>query len=470
MRGFVRRSRVVAVFLIAVTVGLGWASLPARADEEGWTTQFGSPLNDAAVGLSAHGNALYAYGRVGGVLPGETSAGGQDLYLRKFDTRGNVLWTRQFGTPGLDESLSGNVEAGRDRVIVAGGVTGALPGQTWAGDLDAFIRAYDADGNVLWTHQFGTPNHDMVRNVAVDRHGSIYVAAQTNGALPGQTWAGDRDAVVMKFDPAGNPVWTHQFGSPGFEEAIGVTIRGRNVYATGVTRSVLPGQVSAGETDGFVIKLDANDGEPLWVRQFGSAGSDSPWKVRVIGRGVFASGHTTGNLGGTNAGVLDPFLVRMDPDGDIEWIRQFGSPAQDFAVAMTVHAGGIAIAGSARGPMPGQVHYGDADFYVREYGPDGEERWTLQWGTADLNNIAAVAAKGDVLYVAGNTVGALPGQTSAGGQDAVVIRMPDMADNQDQADEEDEGDDEDDESDDEHEDESSSSDDDEDEDDESEDD
>jgi outer membrane protein assembly factor BamB len=279
----------------------------------------------------------------------------------------------------------------------------------------------------------------MVRNIAVDRHGSIYVAAQTNGALPDQTSAGDRDAVVMKFDRNGNPVWTYQFGSAGFEEAIGVTVRGHDVYATGVTRSVLPGQVSAGETDGFVIKLDAKDGELLWLRQFGSAGSDSPWKVRVIGRGVFASGHTTGNLGGTNAGVLDPFLVRMNPDGDIEWIRQFGSPAQDFAVAMTVHAGGIAIGGSTRGPMPGQVHYGDGDFYVREYGPDGEERWTLQWGTADLNSLSAVGAKGDALYVAGHTVGALPGQIYAGGQDAVVIRLPDMGDRDDQdgADEED---------------------------------
>ena len=35
-------------------------------------------------------------------LPGQTSAGGRDTYLRKYDANGNEFWTRQFGTAGMD--------------------------------------------------------------------------------------------------------------------------------------------------------------------------------------------------------------------------------------------------------------------------------------------------------------------------------------------------------------------------------
>ena len=89
MRGFVRGSKVAAIFLIAVTVNLGWAGSPARADDRGWTRLFGTLAEDTAQGVSIDGRDVYAYGRTGGVLPGQTSAGGQDVYLRKFDREGN---------------------------------------------------------------------------------------------------------------------------------------------------------------------------------------------------------------------------------------------------------------------------------------------------------------------------------------------------------------------------------------------
>lgn len=427
---------------LAVVVVL--ASLAGCEDEldSGWVDQFGTAQNDSAQGLSADGRFLYAFGRAGAALPDQASAGGQDVYLRKYDQMGNVLWTRQFGTAGLDDSFWGTVEARDGRVIVAGGVTGALPGQTWAGGLDAFLRAYDSDGNVIWTRQFGTSVQDAIRNVALDRDGNIYVAAQTAGALPGQTSAGDRDAVVQKYDSDGNHIWTVQFGSSGVDEAIGVTVRRGYVYATGITRAVLPGQTSAGGTDSFVLKLSADEGQVEWLRQFGSAGDDSAWKVRTIGRSIFVSGHTTGDLGASSAGLLDPFLVRLNSDGDIRWIRQFGSPADDNSFAMTVHEGGIVMAGTARGALPGEVHAGDGDFYVRKYDPDGDVVFTLQWGTADLNALTAIASDGRELYVAGATAGALPDKTSAGAQDAVVVRIPDDSiDNDDEDDDDEENDD-----------------------------
>src|ERR1041384_248147 len=58
---------------------------------------------------------------------------------------GDILWLDQFGGPApTAESASATDAAGN--VYVAGTTSGALPGQTSAGGVDAYVRKYDADG------------------------------------------------------------------------------------------------------------------------------------------------------------------------------------------------------------------------------------------------------------------------------------------------------------------------------------
>ena len=40
---------------------------------------------------------------------------------------------------------------------------GALPGFSFAGIEDAFLRKYDASGSVVWTDQFGSTDLDQIR-------------------------------------------------------------------------------------------------------------------------------------------------------------------------------------------------------------------------------------------------------------------------------------------------------------------
>ncbi|MFQ5933557.1 MAG: SBBP repeat-containing protein, partial [Dehalococcoidia bacterium] len=67
---------------------------------------------------------------------------------------------------------------------------------------------------VGWVRQFGSGATDMATDVAVDREGNVYVAGITAGVLPDQTSAGSRDALVRKYAPDGQEMWTVQFGSP----------------------------------------------------------------------------------------------------------------------------------------------------------------------------------------------------------------------------------------------------------------
>src|SRR5260370_865532 len=90
---------------------------------------------------------------------------------------------------------------------------GALPGQISAGGInDAFVRKYDFGGNEQWIRQFGTAASEQAHGVTVNA-GDIYISGTTTGVFPGQTSGGSYDVFLRKYDASATEVWTRQFGS-----------------------------------------------------------------------------------------------------------------------------------------------------------------------------------------------------------------------------------------------------------------
>ena len=150
---------IVASLIISFIV----SSVPVHAQAIEWVRQFGTTRGDTALAVAKGPSGVYVAGVTSGVFPGETPvvAGDDDqAFLSRYDEQGNVLWSREFGssTPG-DDNATG-VTTDQTGVYVVGWVHDALPGQTSLGSTDAFIRKYTADGLLLWTRQFGTDAQD----------------------------------------------------------------------------------------------------------------------------------------------------------------------------------------------------------------------------------------------------------------------------------------------------------------------
>jgi hypothetical protein len=145
---------------------------------------------------------------------------------------------------------------GAGNAFVVGGTDGTLPGQGSSGDSDAYTRKYDPAGNTLWFHQFGTPGADEAEAVAVDSTGAAYLVGRTEGSLGDHASAGGFDAYVQRVGPAGNQAWTTQFGSSADDYAQSVALDGAgHPILVGGTLGVLPGQTSPGGRDAFVTAL-----------------------------------------------------------------------------------------------------------------------------------------------------------------------------------------------------------------------
>ena len=81
--------------------------------------------------MAADAGGIYVTGCTDGTLEGQTSSGGDDAFLVRFDTAGNLLWIRQFGSAGDD--FAEEVAIWDGGVYVVGGADDTLPGQTHAG-------------------------------------------------------------------------------------------------------------------------------------------------------------------------------------------------------------------------------------------------------------------------------------------------------------------------------------------------
>ena len=402
-----------------------------------WTHQFGSPAWDRANGVTVdrQGNIIVA-GATQGALPGQTLGGDWDAYLKKLSPAGAELWTRQF-TNSVSVGVLALTADGTGNIIAVGHTVGPLPGQTGAGVDDAYVRKLSPAGTELWTHQFGSAAAEWAFGVALDASGNIIVVGATDGAFPGQTNAGYEDAWVRKLSPAGAELWTRQFGSPDLDRASGVAVdTSGNIILAGRTQGAplevdpveegIPAAASASSSDAVVRKLSP-EGVELWTIRFGSPSFAEASAVAVDGTGnIIVVGHTVGALPGqTRVGYDDAFLRKLSPAGAELWTRQFGSAIYAGALAVAVDgAGNIIVAGHIWGALPGQTRAGLYDAFVREFSPAGDELWTIQFGSPNRDGASGVAvdAAGNII-VAGETYGALPGQTDAGLGDGFVIAL-----------------------------------------------
>jgi len=63
------------------------------------------------------------------------------------------------------------------------------------------------------------------------------------------------DAFLLKYDFNGQPVWTRQFGTTGYDDALGLAVSAQGVYFAGNMRGALPGQKGNGSFNAFVVRL-----------------------------------------------------------------------------------------------------------------------------------------------------------------------------------------------------------------------
>jgi hypothetical protein len=383
-----------------------------------WTRQLGTTYSETVYGVATDSAGdVYVAGSTAGAMDG-LSAGGSDLFLAKYAPNGASLWMRQLGTPG-EETVRAIASDADGNVYLAGYTNDGLDGNVSAGGNDLFVVKYDAAGAKQWTRQLGTAGEDLAFGISIDAAGNAFVTGSTAGGLDGNPFAGGIDLFVVKYDAGGVRQWTRQLGTAQYDEPHGIAIDGRgNLFVAGRTGGALDGNVAAGADDLFVVKYSSS-GVKQWTRQLGGAGNDSGWAVATDWAGnVYVAGITDGSFDGhPSAGNYDYVVVKYDGLGAKAWSRQQGAASTDRAFAIATDAAGDVF-------VAGDTYTGASyDVFVSKLDASGAELWQRQLESASSDFCMAVTIDpAGSVFAAGYTSGDLDGNASIGVTDAFVVK------------------------------------------------
>jgi len=137
-----------------------------------------------------YGGSSYDYGRYarqtfdgGFIFVGYTKsygAGGYDVWLVKTDSSGNKIWDKTYGGSSDDNGYS--VSQDSDSGYIISGSTESFG----AGGDDYYLIKTDSSGNVEWDETFGGSADDYSRSAQQTSDGGYFIAGQSSSYISGQ--------------------------------------------------------------------------------------------------------------------------------------------------------------------------------------------------------------------------------------------------------------------------------------------
>ncbi|MCP4136009.1 MAG: hypothetical protein GY754_33880 [bacterium] len=419
------------IIFLAGTIGCGTgfddSGDPGPDDETGTesisrTRQIGGDKDDSGLGAAVDSlDNIYITGYTGSDLYGNIHQGEGDIFLIKFNSSGEQVWTRMLGSAAYDGAYDIAIDS-EDNIYLTGWTCGSLDGNNHEGSYDVSLAKYNTAGEKLWTRQLGSTAVDIAHDVVIDSAGNVYIAGYTNGGLDGNTATGGHDAFLVKYTSSGEKKWTKQFGTTGDDVAHSVAVNSSDtVFVTGYTGGNLYGSYTGANGDIFLAMV-SSDGISEY-RQWGTGEADIGSGLAVDSKdNVYISGHSGGNLNGeTVVGSSDTFLMKFNVNQVLEWTSMLGSTSSETVKSLIIDSNDNILLGG----YTGNSLSGTDDAFILKYDSESNVLLTEQFGSTENDYCYDIALDSSgTVYVTGYTNGgSLDGNTALGGRDIFLTRF-----------------------------------------------
>ena len=213
--------------------------------------------------------------------------------------------------------------------------------------------------------------------------------------------------LSMASETSAQGLFANTYGSTGYEYAYSIqqTADGGYIFAGPSDTS------SAGLLDFWIVKLDPA-GNVSWQKMYGGSSDDIPNCIRQTADGGYIVSGRTQSFG---AGGFDAWVIRLDPSGNRIWQRTFGGTGSyDSAYSVVQNSeGGYYLAG-----WTDSYGAGSYDYWIIKIDSSGNSIWQRTMGGSSYDTpYASCLSVDDGLVVAGG------GSVGAGGYDAWIVNL-----------------------------------------------
>jgi N-acetylneuraminic acid mutarotase len=384
--------------LTVVFVRPDWCECSANAPEVEWAKTFGGVGDDAFYDaqVTEDGGLLAVGTRFQSAITTPIPHTDNDVWLVRLNADGETLWTRQYGGQWYEEggSLIKMNDAG---FAVAGWSKSSVA----LSRLDAYLLRLKANGDTLWTKIIFT---DTTEGSAAGA-----IASLSGSDLVWGGWHFDRvfnNAIVSALDSSGQEKWSRTYSQGGTGASVNaLAVAGKNLALAGEV-------ITSGHSLDVLFTVIDSIGNPLIQRVWvDNTGMEMAHALTVTSdHGYLLAGERSNDL----------WLIKTDSLGETLWTKTYGDGGAGLEVGrsvITLADGGYLVVGNRY--MPGQVLN---DLWVLRTDPWGDTLWTCALGFDSTDDVGyAVRQTSDGGWV---VVGTTDSPESTGTQGWIVKLAP----------------------------------------------
>lgn len=277
------------------------------------------------------------------------------------------------------------------------------------GQIDGYYAKYDSDGNLLWMKGFSGSAYDQIKQIKATDDGGCILLIESNsedGDMTGLS-AGIFDLVLIKCDQDGNEQWKKVISGSTMQSAsFGTAILDDGSYIVGgyaylgYTFGDFENLTYYGNTfDLFTVKI-SKDGELIWAKSYGGDGVDYCNTVTPTSDGGFimtgSTKSTTGTFDGIGTSYENPFVMKCDADGNVQWCDVLKSSEKGETVKAIELSDKYIVLGSSYGTDFdfANINKGSRDVFVAIYDENGTRTFLDTIGGVNLDYAIDIAATG----------------------------------------------------------------------------
>lgn len=258
-------------------------------------------------------------------------------------------------------------------------MSGTVPG-------NCLIVKYTPNGNLLWTKEYDAGGDDWLIDVAVDRENNIIVMGYTF-----DTTSYFAQALIIKYSPSGDTIWSRRYQGVFFDMAPGVTTDStNNIYVSGLSFN--------GNTYDLLLLKYSSNGDLVWDRIYDNGFDEIGYRADV-----------SSDQSVTVCGIVYPpsyeadfLLIKYLPNGDTLWTKVYNFNVDDICTDIAIDSGDNICLTGATGAYPAY------DILTVKCNPNGDTIWSriFDYGGDDEALGIAINSNNDI-FVTGFSEGNL---------------------------------------------------------------
>lgn len=276
-----------------------------RVGTNAWSKFWNGPAGKADKGMDV---AVSASGAVYVVGSSQKASGASTALVLKYSSGGKLAWARRWSGPtGSNPSAARVLIDAKGRIVVVGRASVNGTGHV-------FAAKYTAAGTQLWVRTYAKGHLGLARDVCLDGSGNLYISGEYQA-----TTSSSRNALLLKYSPAGSLLWQKTYDSPygEFDTYLAVCRRpGGGVYVAGSSER------NGSDYDGIVMRYTGAGTRSVVVR----LGDNDNAYTEFYDVAVTSDGHIVAGGGhSVGSGDSDFVIASYTAAGDEAWAHTIDS-------------------------------------------------------------------------------------------------------------------------------------------------